>query len=203
MGAPREIVDALESVVGIYFSDVRHRARAAFILCDEMVEMACKLRAREANHRSSMSGGFNAAWNDPNVALDQTGLGGRVQACRNTRNTLQHQSAAATVDDRHCADAIVDGVAVIDHCWPGASANDFLPWMDCALRVVRLHSTQGDAVLLQEFEDQLRREPWRADGRKPKINEIIIEPGRRGYWQLLFSQSQAQVEAVLLRLGVP
>src|SRR5689334_5018083 len=115
-----------------------------------MVEMACKLRAREANHRFSMSVGFNAAWNDQNVALDPNGLGGRVQASRNTRNTLQHQSAAATVDDRHCADAIIDGVAVIEHCWPGASTNDFLPWMRCALRIVRLISTQGDVVRLQE-----------------------------------------------------
>jgi hypothetical protein len=42
MAAPRDITDALEGVVSIYFSDVRHKLRAAFILRDELVEMSCK-----------------------------------------------------------------------------------------------------------------------------------------------------------------
>jgi hypothetical protein len=42
MAAPRDITDALEGVVSIYFSDVRHKLRAAFILQDELVEMSCK-----------------------------------------------------------------------------------------------------------------------------------------------------------------
>jgi hypothetical protein len=37
MSAPRHIVDALESVLSIYFSNCRHKERAAFILCDELV----------------------------------------------------------------------------------------------------------------------------------------------------------------------
>jgi hypothetical protein len=203
MPAPREIVDALESVLGVYFSDIRHRARASFILCDEMVEMACKLRARQANHNFNMSSGFHAAWNAPHVAINPHGLGERIQANRNTRNTLQHQSATATVDDQHCADAILDGVDVIDHCWHESSQNDFRSWMKCALRVVRLQSSHGDGILRQEFEDELRREPWRNERRQPRVHEIIIAPGRRTYWQLLFTQSQAQVESILARLGVP
>jgi hypothetical protein len=203
MAAPREIVDALESVLGVYFSAVRHRERAAFILCDEMVEMACKLRAREVDHRFRMTASFHASWNDPGVAIDPNALGPRIQASRNTRNMLQHQSAAATVDDQHCADAILDGIEVIDHCWPNASHDDFRPWMKCALRIVRLHSSSGDAVRRQEFEDEIRRESWRNVSRPPRTNEIIIEPGRRTYWQLLLTQSQAQVEAVLQRIGVP
>jgi hypothetical protein len=49
MTAPLDIVDALESVASIYFSDVRHKVRAAFILTDELVEMCCKALAVAAN----------------------------------------------------------------------------------------------------------------------------------------------------------
>jgi hypothetical protein len=49
MPAPRDIVDALESVTSIYFSDVRHRVRATFILTDELVEVCCKCLAVAAN----------------------------------------------------------------------------------------------------------------------------------------------------------
>jgi hypothetical protein len=35
--------------VSIYFSDVRHKVRAAFILTDELVEMCCKALAVAAN----------------------------------------------------------------------------------------------------------------------------------------------------------
>lgn len=49
MSAPRDIIDGLDSVVSIYFSDVRHKQRAAFILIDELVEMTCKALAVKAN----------------------------------------------------------------------------------------------------------------------------------------------------------
>ena len=50
MEIPQAIADSLESVVEIYFSGVRHRERAAFILCDNLVEMACKSRAKQHNN---------------------------------------------------------------------------------------------------------------------------------------------------------
>jgi hypothetical protein len=202
MVAPREIEDSLESVLGIYFSDVRHRAKAAFILCDELVEMTCKVRAREADHRFNMFVGFHAAWNDPNVALDPTDLGSRVQASRNTRNTLQHASAAATVDDQHCADAILDVVDVIEHCWPGSAAGRRL-WMRSALRVVWLYSSNGDGYIRGRFEDKMRAGAWRVELRKPRLNEIVIEPGRRQFWQILLTQVAAQIDDVLNDFSVP
>ncbi len=57
MPAPREIVDALESVLDIFLSDIRHRERAAFILWDNLVEMACKRKAKQAgaDHLLSIS----------------------------------------------------------------------------------------------------------------------------------------------------
>jgi hypothetical protein len=42
MAAPQYIVDALETVLTIYFSNCRHKERAAFILCDELVEVVCR-----------------------------------------------------------------------------------------------------------------------------------------------------------------
>jgi hypothetical protein len=47
MPPPPEISDALESVVGIYFSSIRHRERAAFILMDEQGARSVELRASE------------------------------------------------------------------------------------------------------------------------------------------------------------
>jgi hypothetical protein len=119
MAAPQAIVDALESVVSVYFSNVRHRARAAFLLCDELIEMTCKAKARQANHKESFNNFYECLCKGA-VGLDpaQTDLGRRVLDNHETRNVMQHSSAAATVDDQHCADAIMYGVAVIDHCFP-------------------------------------------------------------------------------------
>jgi hypothetical protein len=47
MSTPPEIIDALESVLEIYFSGVRHRERAAFILRDNLIEMTCKSNAKQ------------------------------------------------------------------------------------------------------------------------------------------------------------
>jgi hypothetical protein len=47
MSAPRHIVDSLESVLSVYFSNCRHKERAAFILCDELVEVVCRERVKQ------------------------------------------------------------------------------------------------------------------------------------------------------------
>lgn len=164
--------------------------------------MSCKLRAREINHTFSMMCGFHAAWTAPGVSLDPNDLGARVQASRNTRNTMQHASAAATVDDRHCADAILDAVDVVVHCWPDALAS-FPAWVLCGLRAVWLHSSKGDAYKVTDFEVQMHAMAWRIDGRRPRSNETIIEPGRRPFWHLVMSQNPAQVALLLDALGVP
>ncbi|MEH2253251.1 hypothetical protein [Nostoc sp.] len=115
MSTPPEIIDALESILEIYFSGVRHRERAAFILCDNLVEMTCKTKAKQQNHRFDMSCNFHDACTAPGVIL-AADLKIRVVGYRNTRNNMQHASAAATVDSMHCATAILDVVKVIDHC---------------------------------------------------------------------------------------
>lgn len=116
---------------------------------------------------------------------------------------MQHSSAAATVDDQHCADAILDAVQVIDHCWPGASVNDLRGWTKCALRIVRLYSSNGNAQQRVEFEDSMRDGTWRAVKRQPRTNEFVIRPGLRAYWSLVMIQSQTQVESILDSCSIP
>ena len=47
MYVPKEIVDFLESILGIYLSDIRHKERSAFILVDNLIEISCKTRIVE------------------------------------------------------------------------------------------------------------------------------------------------------------
>lgn len=203
MPIPRELNDALESVLGIYFSGIRHRERAAFILCDELIEMACKLKARDHNPSFNMRTGFHGSWNAPGVAIPRNPLGDSIQANRNTRNTMQHGSAAATVDDQHCADSILDAVRVLDHCWPGSVNSSLQDWIKCALRVIKIYSSEGYPNKKQAFEDEMRDEKWRVDTRPPKVNEVKIRPGLRFNWGLVFRESSVQVDQILNRLGIP
>lgn len=201
MSAPAEIIALLESVVGIYFSGVRHRERAAFILCDELVEMACKVRAREQNRRFDTSCSFFEATGAPGVELNVFQLGKMVNQNRQTRNQLQHGSAAATVDDEHCASAIAAAVEVVDHCWPGSSSTAFKPWLVCALRIVKLYSSGGQELLRQGFEDAMRDHPW-GDVEGLKANEVAIRPGLRQFWQYTCTYFLNAVEEQLDAQGV-
>jgi hypothetical protein len=197
--APRALIDLLESVVGIYLSGIRHRERAAFILCDEFVEMACKLKAKEYNYRFDMRCSFHQAWNAEGVGLDAN-LGRCIQQSRDTRNNMQHNNAAAAVDDQHCADAIMDAVAVLIRCWPADYDQVFQPWLKCALRIVKAYSSTGDVMFRQYFEEAMRDEAWRSERRFPKVSETIILPGRRQYWGILVRESATLVDQLLNRI---
>jgi hypothetical protein len=100
MAAPRDTVDALECVGSIYFSDVRHKTRAAFILADELVEMCCKALALAANPNL---GNIQFPTLLAHPAVQLTGqtvpLGGTLLRNHRTRNQMQHGNAAFTVDD--------------------------------------------------------------------------------------------------------
>lgn len=93
---PPEITDALESILEIYFSGVRHRERAAFILCDNLVEMTCKTKAKQHNHNFNTRCRFHEAL-DADGVLVVDPLKTRVKGYHDTRNNMQHASAAATV----------------------------------------------------------------------------------------------------------
>lgn len=203
MPAPRDIVAALECVMSIFFSDVRHKNRAAFILCDELVEMTCKARAKEAMPTLGKIG-FAQLLKLPAVNLDPAfdGLGKTINGTHKTRNDMQHHNAAATVDDPHCADAILDAVKVVDHCFPNSSAG-FSTAIKVLLRLAALHSTNGDKAKLTAFENAMVNNRW--GGPKPKVRtvELPIPVGHRRYWGIVVHSEYATVEAILNRVGAP
>ena len=203
MAAPGEIVAALESILGIFMSDIRHRERAVFILCDNLVEMACKSKAKQRNYKFDTSCGFHDACDALGVALAPTGLGRRVRDRRNTRNNMQHADAAVTVETQHCCDAILDAVRVINTCWPQTSKRHFHLWVKCALRIVNLYSSSGDSLKRQFFEDAMRDVNWRGEWRQNvKRTERQIEPGCRAFWRLAIIEHTPLVEGCLNEVGI-
>ncbi len=204
MAVPIAIRDSLESIVEIYFSPVRGRERAAFILCDNLVEMACKTCAKEHNHRFDTSCNFHNAVNAPGVILAGA-LKQRVKDSREVRNNMQHASAAATVDGFYCATAILDAVEVIDSLWPvSAPDSNFAPRVACALRILRLHTSDGDPIHRDEFEDKMRAFGWRStDSETVRINSVQVEPGKRDYWWWTLRHRLPNVEDVLNEIGAP
>lgn len=190
-------------MVDIFFSGVRHRERAAFVLCDNLVEMACKMRARQHDHTFNLRCNFHDAINAPGVSLPSQ-LKIRVQDYRTTRNNMQHASAAATVDLQYCATAVQDVVRVIDRCWTNTSSRHLPPWMQCALRIIRLYSSEGDANQRARFEERMRGRNWRGSRRESvKSNAMQIQPGLRDYWRLAIRMRTTDVEDCLNELGIP
>jgi hypothetical protein len=196
--APTQIVDGLESVIDIFLSGVRHRERAAFILCDNLVELACKTKARQEDYTFDTSCNFHDAWNAPGVELPERTLGRRIQDFRDVRNRLQHENAAITVDSHYCATAIVTAAQVIDQLWPNTLENNIQYWMQVAIRVIQLYSDQGDANIHRVFEDQMQEIHWRGPDREyVRVNSVQIQMGRRDYWHIAVRQQPALVEECL------
>ena len=202
MAAPRHIVDALESVLSIYFSNCRHKERASFILCDELVEVTCRQRVRQVLPRLGRMQ-FRGLLTHAQVGLTvATGIGKAVYESHLIRNDMQHNNPAATVDSQHCADAIVDSVEVIEHCFPGTRVA--LPEkLKVTLRVVRLYSRNGQPVEQAAFADAMQVYTWRGDRDRARREESIVRPGVRANWGLVIPSEYARIEAILNRVGVP
>jgi hypothetical protein len=204
MPAPRQVKDALECVLSVFFSSARHNLRAAFILCDELVEITCRERAKRTQPNLGRLN-FPALLRFPAVALDPkvNALGVSLLANHETRNAMQHVSSAITVDSQHCADAILDAVEAIEHCFGGSKAA--LPGvLLTALRGVQLLSSQGDAVHRIGFTRAMQLHPWRGTTSRPKaprLNEAIISPGNQEWWGLSVWRDSASVNAMLSRVG--
>ena len=201
MPAPQEIIDGYESILDVFISNIRQRERVVFILCDNLVELACATRARKRNRRFKHHN-FHQAWNAPGVKLPPNGLGGRVQNRRDTRNMMQHGSPAVTVTLKSCADAILDVRKVIDRLWQNTIQNNLTPSYQLVLQIVELYSSDGDARRCQAFEDAMRRALWRpsANDRKARTAEVIIEAGLLRNWHLAIHQSPVVVEEILSSL---
>lgn len=203
MAAPRHIVDALESVLSIYFSNCRHKERAAFILCDELVEVTCRERIKQTIPNLGWMQ-FHGLLTHAQVGFNVTaaGLGKSVYDCHKTRNDMQHNNPAATVDSQHCADAIMDAVDVIEHCFPGAKA-DLPDKIKVTLRVVRLHSQHGDPAQQAAFAGAMLTYTWRGDRERARRDETIVAPGYRTHWGLVIPSEYARIETILNRVNAP
>ena len=146
---------------------------------------------------------FHDAVNAPGVSLTNQ-LKERIQGYRGTRNNMQHSSASATVDSQYCATAVLDALRVIDRCWSNTSARHLVPWMQCALRVIRLYSSEGDPNLRWPFEERMRSRNWRGQAKRTvAVGEIQVQPGLRSYWGLAIRMRTTDVEECLNELGIP
>jgi len=203
VAAPPKIIDAFESIIDIYFSGVRHRERASFILCDNLIESACKTRAKEINHSFNMNCNFHNACNAEGVNLPEDGLGSRVRGYRQTRNNMQHSDIGTTVDMHHCATVILDVVKVINHCWQNTSENEFATWMKCALRIIWLYSSDGDVNKRELFEEKMRQIHWRTnESERVRVHAVQIEPGHRNYWWFAIRRHSPLVEECLNEIEI-
>jgi hypothetical protein len=203
MAAPRHIVDALESVLSLYFSNCRHKERAAFILCDELVEVTCREKVK-LRHRNLGRIDFHSLVTHQEVGfnVNTPGLGKCILDSHTIRNDMQHNNPAATVDSQHCADTIVDAMEVIEHCFPGAKIA--LPdKIKVTLRVLRLFSQYGDPRQQTDFGYAMQRYQWRGTRERAKREELVVAPGPRANWGLVIPSEYARVEALLDRVGVP
>lgn len=202
MPCPPEIVAAFESVVDIYFSAVRHRERAAFILCDNLVEMACKTRAYQNDATFNRRCNFHQALEAAGVKRRLTKpLRERLKAFHETRNDFQHKNAAGTVGASLCADAIGAAREALLKLWPDAG---FPPKLTCGLRLVRLYCTEGDTATQGRFEERVAEFEWRSSNdERVARNAVQIRPGTRDNWSYALHYRTPDVEALLNELGVP
>ncbi len=203
MPAGRDVVDALECVLSVYFSNVRHRARAAFLLCDALVEMTCKAKMRQS-HPNAGRIGFYQLLQHQSVGLDPAvpGLGEMLFRNHETRNHMQHAVAAATVDEQHCADAILDALDALEHCFPGTLS--ILPaGMKVAVRVVRLHSSQGNQMQRFDFEEAMRKCRWNAPYKAASGTDLPVPVGSRPFWGHVIMGHNVVIGDILDRIGAP
>ena len=203
MAASRDLVDALECVLSIFFSNVRHHNRAAFLLCDELVEVTCKARVKR-DHPNLGRIGFHGLLKHASVNLDpdQPGLGEALFRSHETRNQLQHAVAAATVDDQHCADAILDAVATIEHCFPGSEVG-LSDSIKIALRVVRVHSSQGTQKQRSDLEEAMRMFRWNTPFKHANATTLPISVGSRQQWGQVIMSNNVIMADILNKVGAP
>lgn len=204
--APTEIIDAFESILDIFLSDIRHRERAAFILCDNLVEMACKTKHTQHCRRNRTAPNarcnFHQALQLPGCRLSQN-LRDELQRRRDTRNLMQHQNVAIVVDLHASADAILDLPEVLNKLWGRNAMDNLRAWQNVAIRIAHLYSNSGAPNIRVQFEDAMHKERWRgiAEERNPRINETIIQCGLRSHWDIAVKQNPHQVEQMLNNIG--
>jgi len=213
MQAPMELLDLFESILSIFFYDIRQKERSVFILVDNLVEVSCKARLRERNKQ------FNR-----NMRLEEilkiSSIGGelkkRLLSRRKERNSMQHDLVATTVSREHCADSIIDLCELVKKLWGKYALDSAHDWIICSLRIVNLYSRSGGLDKRINLENYLGKYKWNSViegeeftfqpalekmklefesytgtiiGRvKPNDNEIIISIGSPKHWTLLLKR---------------
>ena len=94
MNAPRELTDSLESILGILFSDIKHKERATFILCDNLVELCCKTKIREKDPFDKKRRYYFDSLKDLKVPQK---LANSLRKMHELRNEMQHDKVMITV----------------------------------------------------------------------------------------------------------
>jgi hypothetical protein len=165
MKAPTEIIDLLESILGIYFYDIKHKNRSTFILVDNLVEITVKVRLVQLNPAFDIKVDFP-------VLMDKLKISNRIKEklLKNhiLRNEFQHKSPILTIDDEKCADSIILLIDLIKKIWGKNSLMDVPRRVECGLRLVKLHSSSGDIKKRKDFRDYILNE---VDWNKVEINK--------------------------------
>lgn len=223
MHAPNEVLDLLESILGIFFYDIRYKERSVYILCDNLVELSCKTKIKHINFKEDIKGmSFYSALRKVQIGEK---LRDRLLIRRNIRSDMQHQLAGITIDKQQCADAVLDLVSLLNHrnLWGKWALDPAPPWVFCGLRIVKLYSRFGETRKRKILEDTLQREiDWNkgevvderkikskmekssesdlvnldgspAGERRPDSHEIIIPVGSSEHWTYLIKEYTERV----------
>lgn len=191
MHAPSGIIGYLESILGIFLSDIRHKERSTYILCDNSIEICCKARIKERNPVDTKQRNFPDSIKDSKLPAK---LIAELSGRHKIRNDMQHEKLGITVDIHECADSILGLIKVINKLWGKYALNMAPEWVGCALKIVALYSTSSDSSKRVKFEKTLLKDiDWSKETneqnitskRLPNKNEMIIEVGAKNYWVLI------------------
>lgn len=227
MQAPSEILDFLESILGVFYYDIKQKERSVFILIDNLVEVSCKARLRERNKQFPGHLELKEILKISDIRGD---LKKRLLRRRKERNSMQHDLVAITVTTEHCADSIVDLCELLRKLWGKNALDSVHEWILCALRIVKLYSRAGDEEKRINLENYLEKYKWNTvieneeitfqpalekmgleyksitgipSGRvKPNDNEIVISIGSRKHWTLLLRRFYKEIVICLDDMGI-
>jgi hypothetical protein len=155
MPAPAQIINSLESILGILFSNIHYKERAAYILCDNLVELCCRIKIKEKNPKDNVYRKFYQSLNDSNVPKS---LSRMFQDRHNTRNDMQHDDLRTTVDIKENADFVLDIISLIRKFWGKYAFQNVDDWLECSFRVTRLYSSTGKMSVKKRFEYYIQNE---------------------------------------------
>jgi hypothetical protein len=153
MKAPTEIIDLLQTILGIYFFEIPNNNRAILILSDNLAEISCKLKILEKNPSLDLR-----KVDFPELLKKATVkkfLTVELMKFHKIRNEFQHKSPLYTIEKKPCSDSILTTVELIRHLWKKEALSEIPDWVNCGLRIVNLYSSKGKIQKQKEFENYL------------------------------------------------